>query len=60
MRTLLLSLVSRAQALVAARERDESGVASETVVIAGLVAAALVVVGVVTAFINGQLSVLGG
>jgi hypothetical protein len=30
------------------------------VVIAGLVAAALVVVGVVTAFINGQLSVLGG
>ena len=60
MRTLLLSLVSRAQALVAERERDESGVASETVVIAGLVAAALVVVGVVTAFINGQLSVLGG
>ena len=60
MRTLLLSLFSRAQALVAARERDDSGVASETVVIAGLVAAALVVVGVVTAFINGQLSVLGG
>ena len=60
MRTLLLSLFSRVQALVAARERDESGVASETVVIAGLVAAALVVVGVVTAFINGQLSVLGG
>jgi hypothetical protein len=58
MRALLVMLLSRAQA--AARERDDCGVASETVVIAGLVAAALVVVAVVTAFINGQLSVLGG
>jgi hypothetical protein len=58
MRALLVKLLSRAQP--AARERDDSGVASETVVIAGLVAAALVVVAVVTAFINGQLSVLGG
>ena len=60
MRALLVNLLSRAHAAAAARERDNSGVASETVVIAGLVAAALVVVGVVTAFINGQLSVLGG
>ena len=59
MRALLVMLLSRAQA-AATRERDDRGVASETVVIAGLVAAALVVVAVVTAFINGQLSVLGG
>lgn len=56
----LSNVLRRAHVAIAARPRDDSGIADYTVVIVGLVAAGFIIVGVVTGFINDQLSSLGG
>jgi hypothetical protein len=56
----LVDLLRRAHVAVAARPRDDSGVAAETVVIVGLVTVALGVVAAVGAYVASQLGVLGG
>ena len=60
MRTLL-DLLYRPHAAVLARERTERGdVAEKAVIVAGFVAAALLLVGVATGFVQNQISSLGG
>ncbi|HZA81796.1 MAG TPA: hypothetical protein VFC13_10030 [Actinomycetes bacterium] len=57
----VLDLMYRAQAAVLARQRDERGdVVEKAVTVAGFVAAALLLVGLATGFVQNQLSALGG
>ncbi|HKE76055.1 MAG TPA: hypothetical protein VKB57_20725 [Acidimicrobiales bacterium] len=55
MTTLLAELWRRAS-----RPRDDSGVADQALIVAGFVAAAVVLVGAVAAYVAKQIGVLGG
>ena len=57
----VLDLMYQAQAAVLARQRNERGdVVEKAVTVAGFVAAALLLVGLATGFVQNQLSALGG